>query len=97
MKKEHIVHFKIIHGKEVKELRGLLYLEGDEEPNAEDYARLLKDYGHDITRLIDPYHFIYEAQKDGEIYKIDVLENYEKSSRDPEAEHLAKNFMKHDY
>lgn len=96
MKKEHIVHFKVIHGKEVKELRGLLYLEENEEPNAEDYARLLKGYGHEITGLIDPHNFIYEAVKDGEIYKIDVIENYEKGSRDPEAEHLARSFMKRD-
>lgn len=97
MKKEHIVHFKVIHGKEVKEFRGLLYLEDGQEPNAEDFAHFLKDYGHEITSLIDPQNFIYEAVKDGEVYKIDVLENYEKSSRDPEAEHLARSFMKHDY
>ncbi|MFF2482282.1 hypothetical protein [Paenibacillus sp. NPDC058071] len=96
MLKEHLVHFRIIDGGETKQLRGLLFLEQNVEPSAEDYARCLRDCGHDV-RLIDPKNFIYEAVKEnGQTYLIDVLENYESQKRDLHTDYLARTFKRND-
>lgn len=93
MKKEHIVHFKIISKAGTRTLRGLMYLEENQEPTLQDFEKVLKDCGHDV-RIEDKEQFIFKAYKPGEEYIIDVLEDYEQPTRDRHAESLAKTFIK---
>ncbi|MBD2871343.1 hypothetical protein [Paenibacillus arenilitoris] len=93
MKKEHTVHFKIIRGSETKHLTGLIFLEENEQPTLQDFAECLKQCGHDV-RVENEEQFIFRANKPGEDYLIDVLEDYKPSTKDPLAENLAKSFIK---
>ncbi|WP_028551956.1 hypothetical protein [Paenibacillus sp. UNC451MF] len=94
MKRECIVHFKIISKSGTRVLRGLIYLEENQEPTLQDYEQCLKDCGHDV-RIENQNQFIFKAFKPGEEYLIDVLEDYEDShTRDRHAESLAKTFIK---
>lgn len=93
MKKEHTVHFKIIHGKETKQLTGLIFLEENSLPTADDYLTVLKQMGHDV-HLEDKEQFIFRSNDPKNDYLIDVLENYKKNNKDLQADHLAKSFVK---
>lgn len=94
MKREHIVHFKIISKTGTRQLRGLIYLEENQEPTLQDFEQCLKDCGHDV-RIENKEQFIFKAFKPGEEYLIDVLEDYEDpQTRDRHAESLFKTFMK---
>lgn len=94
MKQEHIVHFKIISKAGTRQLRGLIYLEENQEPTLQDFEQCLKDCGHEV-RIENKEQFIFRAFKPGEEYLIDVLEDYEDShTRDRHAESLSKTFMK---
>lgn len=93
MKKEHIVHFKIIHKTGTKQLRGLIFLEENQEPTLQDFEQCLRDCGHDV-RIENKEQFIFKAYKPGEEYLIDVLEDYEdEHTRDRYVESLAKTFI----
>ncbi|MDQ1909634.1 hypothetical protein RAC89_03825 [Paenibacillus sp. GD4] len=96
MTKEHTVHFKVIRGGEVKQLRGLLFLEDHAVPTAQDFEQCLRECGHDISGIVDREKFIFQARKHGEEYLIDVLEDYEQNHRDRDAENLAGTFRKQD-
>lgn len=96
MIKEHTVHFKVIRGNEVKQLRGLMYLDENQTPTAQDFEQCLRECGHDISELVDKDKFIYRATKQGEAYLIDVLEDYQANTRDRHAESLARTFQKPD-
>ncbi|WP_409340495.1 hypothetical protein [Paenibacillus sp. MBLB4367] len=94
MKQEHIVHFKMISKAGTRLLRGLIYLEENQEPTIQDFEQCLKDCGHDV-RIENKEQFIFKAFKPGEEYLIDVLEDYEDShTRDRHAESLFKTFTK---
>ncbi|UVI33407.1 hypothetical protein [Paenibacillus spongiae] len=93
---EHIVYFKIIRQKETTMLRGLLYLEENRQPTVEDFAQCLRESGHNV-RIENEKEFIFRAtDESGNEYLIDILENYQKSNRDRQAENLAGSFMKQD-
>lgn len=92
--KEHIVHFKIISKAGTRLLRGLIYLEENQEPTIQDIEQCLKDCGHDVC-IENKEQLIFKAFRPGEEYLIDVLEDYEDSkTRDRYVENLAKTFMK---
>jgi hypothetical protein len=94
--REHLIHFKVIRGQETKLLRGLIYLEDGRQPTLDDFARCLRECGHQV-QLADPEQCIFRAyDESGREYLIDVLENYQKPSRDRPAEQLAKTFLKQD-
>ncbi|MEK8132509.1 hypothetical protein WMW72_31895 [Paenibacillus filicis] len=94
--REHIIHFKVIRGQETKLLRGLIYLEDGQQPTLQDFERCLRECGHQV-QLEDPEQCVFRAyDESGVEYLIDVLENYQKPSRDPHAESLAKSFIKPD-
>ncbi len=93
MKKEHIVHFKIIRGGESKKLTGLIYLEEGAEPTLEDFADCLKQCGHDV-HIEDEKHFIFRSNDPGEDYLIDVLEDYKPNTKDLDSDNLARSFIK---
>ncbi|MEW9699783.1 hypothetical protein [Paenibacillus sp. SI8] len=95
MKKEHIIHFKIIRKNDAKLLRGVIFLEDQQQPTLADFEQVLKDCGHDV-RLKDKEHTIFSAYKPGEQYLITIMEDHDHSSRDWEAELLAKNFLKNE-
>ncbi|MFS0724576.1 hypothetical protein [Paenibacillus sp. 1P07SE] len=93
MKREHIVHFKIIRDGEVKRLRGLIRLEPGAEPTIAQFAQCLRECGHEV-KLVDEKRVIFEGRRAGDEYKIDVLEDYEQPKRDWDAERLATAFQK---
>lgn len=93
MKKEFIVHFKVIRDGEVKLLRGLIPLEPGAEPTLAQFTQCLKECGHDV-HLIDERRVIFAGRKDGEEYKIDVLDDFHPATRDRDAEQLANAFQK---
>ncbi|MBW7475842.1 hypothetical protein K0T92_13935 [Paenibacillus oenotherae] len=95
MRKEHIVYFKVIHKGEASLLRGLLYLEEGQEPTLQDFEQCLRACGHDV-RVIDQEQFIFTANRDGEDYTIDVIEDYEQTHRDLYSDSLNKTFIKKD-
>ncbi|WP_338552109.1 hypothetical protein [Paenibacillus sp. KS-LC4] len=90
---QHTVHFKIIRPHETKTLHGLIFLEENQQPTVEDYAKCLKLCGHDVV-IHDVDKFIFKAEADGESYLIDVLEDFEKRVRDLDAENLSRSFQK---
>ncbi|BBH24451.1 hypothetical protein Back11_57960 [Paenibacillus baekrokdamisoli] len=92
MKKEFTVHFKVIHHDRSSLLRGILFLEEDQQPTLNDYEQCLRDCGHDVV-LLDKEHFIYKASKPDEEYIIHVLEDKTKISRDLILESLVRNLM----
>jgi hypothetical protein len=93
MKKEHIMHFKVIRNNETRLARGLIYLEENQEPSLQDMEQCLKECGHDV-HVYDKENCIFKANHgDGE-YIIDVIENYELLIRDSGVENLARSFMK---
>jgi hypothetical protein len=93
MYKEHLIHFKIIRKGEVKLLRGLVFLEEGKEPTIEDYERCLQDCGHTV-QIENKKQYIFKAiNEDGE-YLIDILEDFEETSRDTQLEKLAYTFVK---
>jgi len=93
MKTERTVRFKMIRNGQVKELRGILFLEENREPTLEDFAACLKSCGHEV-KLLDNEQAIFRAESTEGGYLIDVLEDYKApSSRDPQAETLAKQYL----
>lgn len=93
MKKEHTVHFKIIHGTETKHLTGLIYLEENTKPTVQDYQECLKQCGHDV-HIENTEQFIFRSNNPADDYLIDVLENYKKNDKDLQADHLAQSFVR---
>lgn len=93
MKKEHIVHFKIIRGNESRMLSGLIYLEENQKPTLQDFEQCLKQCGHDV-HIEDKEQFIFRSNNASDAYLIDVLENYKPNNKDHQADNLAKSFMK---
>ncbi|WP_337102854.1 hypothetical protein [Paenibacillus sp. YIM B09110] len=93
MKKEHIVHFKIIRGASSERMRGLIFLEENEQPTSEHFEQCLKQCGFEV-RLANKEQFIYKPVDPSEDYTIDVLENYGKQNGDLQSDHLARSFMK---
>lgn len=93
MKKEIIVHFKVISKEGTRLSRGLIYLEENQKPTLQDFEQCLKDCGHDV-RIENEDQFIFRAYKPEGEYLIDVLEDFEGHTRDPHAESLAKSFMR---
>lgn len=93
MKKEHIMHFKVIRNNETRLARGLIYLEENQEPSLQDMEQCLKDCGHDV-QVVDTENFIFKVHLGDEEYTIDVIEDYELHIRDSSAENLARSFMK---
>jgi len=91
---EHIVYFKVIRQKETSLLRGLVYLEENRQPTVEEFAQCLRECGHNVW-IVNEQQFIFKAiDESGNEYMIDMLENYQKSDRDRQAENLAGSFMK---
>ncbi|WP_138755042.1 hypothetical protein [Paenibacillus sinopodophylli] len=93
MKKEHTVHFKVMHGTETKLLTGLIFLEENTKPTHEDYAACLKQCGHDV-HIHNQEQFIFRSNDPNNDYLIDVLENYKRNDKDLQADHLAQSFVK---
>ena len=95
MKKEHMIHFKVIHKDSIKLLRGVIFLEEGQIPTIYDIEQCLKDCGHDV-HIENKEQIIFKAYDSGEEYTIQVLEEHEDLVRDLNVENLAKNFMKND-
>jgi hypothetical protein len=93
MKKECIVYFKVMSKEGTRLSRGLIYLEENQKPSLQDFEQCLKNCGHDV-RIENKERFIFKAYKPGEEYLIDILEDYDDHSRNPDAESLARSFMK---
>ncbi|NHN32340.1 hypothetical protein [Paenibacillus agricola] len=93
MKKEHIMHFKVIRRNETRLARGLIYLEENQQPSLQDMEQCLKDCGHQV-QIVDKDNYIFKAQLGNEEYMIDVIEDYDKHVRDIGAETLARSFLK---
>lgn len=93
MKKEHIVHFKVIRGASTERMRGLIFLEENEQPTSRHFEQCLKQCGFDV-RLADKEQFIYTPVDPSEDYTIDVLENFGKQSGDLQGDYLARSFIK---
>jgi len=93
MKKEHTVHFKIMHGSVTKTLTGLMFLEENTKPTVQDYQEVLKQCGHDV-HIENEEQFIFRSNNPADDYLIDVLENYKKNDKDLHADHLAQSFVK---
>ncbi|WP_261303003.1 hypothetical protein [Paenibacillus andongensis] len=95
MKKEHIIHFKVIHKDSVQLLRGLIFLEENQKPTLNDFQQCLIDCGHDV-RIENKDQAIFRANKPGEQYWIQVLREHDSNTRDLNVENLAKSFMKNE-
>lgn len=93
MKKEHIMHFKVIRKNETRLARGLIYLEENQEPSLQDMELCLKECGHDV-HIEDKDNCIFKAHLGDEEYSIHVIEDYEKHIRDSGTESLARSFLK---
>lgn len=93
MKQERIIHFKVIHHDATRLGRGLLFLEGNQEPTLEDYEQCLKASGHDV-HIENADQLLFMAHKPGEDYRIEIIPDYEHISRDMQTESLAKSFLK---
>lgn len=95
MKKEHIVHFKVMRKNETYQLRGLIYLEENQAPTIADFELCLKDCGYPNLQLEDRDRVIFRAFEPEGSFLIDVLEDYDRNLpvRDRHVESLAKNFI----
>ena len=93
MKKEHIMHFKVIRNNETRLARGIIYLEENQEPTIQHMEQCLKDCGHDV-QIDDPENYMFKAHLGDETYSIHVLADYEKHTRDSGTESLARSFLK---
>ncbi|MNI10023.1 hypothetical protein D3C73_631150 [compost metagenome] len=94
-----MIHFKVEKGKESRQFRGLIFLEENQSPTLLDFQNCLKDCGFPNLQVEDADRAIFRVfEPDGTSFLIDVLEDYDKSisSRDSNAEALAKNFLKPD-
>ncbi|MDQ0114758.1 hypothetical protein [Paenibacillus harenae] len=93
MKKEHIVHFKVMRGTSTERMRGLVYLEENEQLTSRHFEQCLKQCGFEV-RLANKEQFIYKPVDPSEDYTIDVLENYGRQNADLQGDYLARSFMK---
>ncbi|NOU73482.1 hypothetical protein GC098_18995 [Paenibacillus sp. LMG 31458] len=95
MKKEYIIHFKVIHKDSIQLLRGLIFLDENQKPTIYDFQQCLIDCGHEV-RIENTEQAIFKAYKPGEQYWIQILRDQENNTRDLNVENLAKNFMKNE-
>ncbi|NOV01998.1 hypothetical protein [Paenibacillus planticolens] len=92
MKKEITVHFKVIHHDRSSLLRGILFLEENQEPTLSDYEQCLRDCGHNVM-LEDKEHIIFRASTPDETYIIHILEEEKATIRDVIVESLVSNLI----
>ncbi|UJF33811.1 hypothetical protein [Paenibacillus hexagrammi] len=93
MKKEISVHFKVIHKDHSSILRGIFFLEENQQPSLLDYEQCLRDCGHDVM-LIDKEHEIFKAYRPGEEYLIHILHEENDPIRDAALENMARSLMR---
>ncbi|WP_166241402.1 hypothetical protein [Paenibacillus turpanensis] len=95
--REQTVEFKLIRKNETKKLRGVIYLGENETPTLQHFEEYLRRSGYDVT-LDNAEEAVFKAFEKGEPILIDIMEEKLSSerTRDPQAEALARSFIKKD-
>ncbi|MNE22834.1 hypothetical protein D3C80_1160600 [compost metagenome] len=93
---ECIVYFDVTHGSEVKELRGLIFLDEGQTPTESDFLKMFDEMGYKL-RLEDRDNLVFKPIEPGTSYtqiRVRRLDTGEKSYKeDTELKSILTNLL----